>query len=164
MTGEIEGAAEPALVLTPPETASPEDDGLLSASEIARLDLDADWVILSACNTAAPDGKPGAGALSGLARAFFYAGSRAMFVSHWAVVSTSTALLTTTMLGELAAHVDISRAEAHRRAILTLMNQKEHSEWSHPLFWAAFRDRWGWWSAAKTGAINLSVKATAQTP
>jgi CHAT domain-containing protein len=49
------------------------DDGLLTASEIAQLKLDADWVVLSACNTAAEE-KPGAEALSGLARAFFYAG------------------------------------------------------------------------------------------
>ena len=78
--------AEPALLLTPPQTASEEDDGLLTASEIAQLKLDADWVILSACNTAAGENnKPGAEALSGLARAFFYAGARTLLVSHWAV-------------------------------------------------------------------------------
>src|SRR5262249_54563799 len=52
------------------------DDGYLSASEIAALKLDADWIILSACNTAAGNTE-GAEALSGLARAFFYAGARA---------------------------------------------------------------------------------------
>jgi CHAT domain-containing protein len=46
-----------------------------------RLRLHADWVVLSACNTIAGD-KPGAEALSGLARAFFYAGARALLVSH----------------------------------------------------------------------------------
>lgn len=56
------------------------DDGLLVASEVAQLKLDADWVVLSACNTAAGD-KPGAEALSGLARAFFYAGARALLVA-----------------------------------------------------------------------------------
>jgi CHAT domain-containing protein len=55
MAGELSGALEPGLVLTPPLDASDEDDGYLSASEIAALKLDADWVILSACNTAAGD-------------------------------------------------------------------------------------------------------------
>ena len=73
---EIPTLAEPALVLTPPGEATAEDDGLLTASEIARdLRLDADWVILSACNTAAPDGV-GAESLSGLARAFFFTPGR----------------------------------------------------------------------------------------
>ena len=70
MAGEFEGVAEPALVLTPPAGASEEDDGLLVASEIAQLKLNADWVVLSACNTAPPDGTPGAEGLSGLAKAF----------------------------------------------------------------------------------------------
>src|SRR5262249_8390609 len=56
--------AEPSLLLTPPQTATDEDDGLLTASEISQLKLDADWVILSACNTAA-GGTEGAEALSG---------------------------------------------------------------------------------------------------
>ena len=70
-------ATEPGLILTPPGEATAEDDGYLSASEVAALKLDADWVILSACNTAA-GGAQGAEALSGLARAFFYAGARAL--------------------------------------------------------------------------------------
>ena len=70
------------------------DDGLLTASEVAQLKLNADWVVLSACNTIAGD-KPGAEALSGLARAFFYAGARALLVSHWAVESNAATRLTT---------------------------------------------------------------------
>ena len=60
VAGDLKGLAEPALVLTPPVEGTAEDDGLLTASEIATLVLDADWVILSACNTAAADGTPGA--------------------------------------------------------------------------------------------------------
>ena len=70
------------------------DDGLVTASEVAQLKLSADWVVLSACNTIAGD-KPGAEALSGLARAFFYAGARALLVSHWAVDSNAATQLTT---------------------------------------------------------------------
>jgi CHAT domain-containing protein len=87
VTGELEGLAEPAIVLTPPRTATAEDDGLLTASETAELRLDTDFVLLSACNTAAPDGTPGASGLSGLAKAFVYFGARALLVSHWEVYS-----------------------------------------------------------------------------
>jgi CHAT domain-containing protein len=83
LAGQVRGAAEPGLILTPPpkgtsDPALERDDGFLTASEIATLKLDADWVILSACNTAGE----GTEALSGLARAFFYAGARALLVSH----------------------------------------------------------------------------------
>jgi CHAT domain-containing protein len=89
------GFGEPALVMKPPPTVSDDDDGLLTAGEIAHLTLNAHWVVLSACNTAAPDGLPGAEDLSGLARAFFYAGSRASLVSHWPVDSEAATRLTT---------------------------------------------------------------------
>ena len=92
MSGEIEGLAEPALVLTPPAIPTEQDDGLLTASEIAQLELDADLVILSACNTAA--GKEvGAKGFSGLAKSFFYAGARSLLVSHWPVESNAAAQL-----------------------------------------------------------------------
>ncbi|MBK6905574.1 MAG: CHAT domain-containing protein [Rhodocyclaceae bacterium] len=104
MAGEIKGIGEPGLILTPPQQGSPEDDGYLSSSEIARLKLNADWVVLSACNTAAADGTPGAEGLSGLAKAFFYAGARSLLVSHWPVASEATVLLTTVMMKEYEAN------------------------------------------------------------
>ncbi len=125
-------------MLTPPETASNEDDGLLTASEIARyLNLDADWVILSACNTAAGD-ELGAEGLSGLAKAFFYAGSRALLVSHWPVASGAAVKLTTGIFAAAAADPGIGRAEAHRRAMLALIDDPEHEYFAHPLFWGPF--------------------------
>ncbi len=130
--------AEPALVLTPPVEGSEEDDGLLTASEIATHNLDADWVILSACNTAAADGTPGAEGLSGLAKAFFYAGARALLVSHWSVVSDAAVKLTTTMFDEMRDDPDIGRAEALRRARLKLMTDDEKPYFAHPMFWAPF--------------------------
>jgi CHAT domain-containing protein len=95
-SSEIEGTSEPGLILTPPKDQTDLDDGYLSASEVAGLKLDADWVILSACNTAA-GGAQGAEALSGLARAFIYAGARALLVSHWSVSSEATVSLITTL-------------------------------------------------------------------
>jgi CHAT domain-containing protein len=100
IAGEFGDLAEPAFVLSPPDTASEEDDGLLAASEVAGLKLDADWVILSAGNTLAGD-QSNAEALWGLARAFFYAGAWALLVSHWPVDSGAAAKLTTAAFQEL---------------------------------------------------------------
>jgi CHAT domain-containing protein len=136
--GEFAGTVEPALVLTPPEAPGDPNDGLLTASEITGLKLDADWVILSACNTAAPDGTPGAEGLSGLAKAFFYAGSRALLVSHWAVASDATERLITGIFAAAAADPGISRAEALRRSMLGLLADDEIAYFGHPIFWAPF--------------------------
>ncbi len=137
VAGDLTGLSEPALVLTPPQVGSEQDDGLLTASEVARLKLDADWVILSACNTAAADGTPGAEGLSGLAKAFFYAGARTLLVSHWPVVSDAAVKITTRMLKE-AQKPGIGRAEAHRQAMLALIEGKETPAYAHPVFWAPF--------------------------
>jgi CHAT domain-containing protein len=134
--GDVKNLAEPALVLTPPARASADDAGLLTASEVARLRLDADWVILSACNTAAGEG-PDAEGLSGLAKAFFYAGARALLVSHWPVESAAAVELTTNTLSELRDHPAIGRAEALRRAEMNLLDHGELSM-ANPAAWAPF--------------------------
>jgi len=128
--------AEPALLLTPPDSPSEEDDGLLTASEVAQLQLDADWVLLSACNTASSDGTPEAEALSGLTRAFLYAGSRALAVSHWPVNSEAAVRLVTGTFGELKRSASIGRAEALRRAMVAQI--KEGGVRAHPSYWAPF--------------------------
>ena len=137
LSGEIKGLVEPALVLTPPQQATTADDGLLTASEVAQLKLDANWVILSACNTAAGD-KPGAEGLSGLAKAFFYAGARALLVSHWPVESSSATALVTTMFDAVKKNPAIGRAEALRQSMLQLASNKSKPFYAHPLFWAPF--------------------------
>jgi CHAT domain-containing protein len=136
LAGELSATAEPGLILTPPTTANTLDDGYLSASEIAALKLDADWVILSACNTAGGEAN-GAEALSGLARAFFYAGARSLLVSHWEVASDSTVQLITKAVAELKSDPKIGRAEALRRAMLWLATTGKNNE-AHPAFWAPF--------------------------
>ena len=137
VAGELAGLSEPALVLTPPSRGTKLDDGLLTASEVAQLKLDADWVILSACNTASSDGTPGAEGLSGLAKAFFYAGSRALLVSHWPVASDAAVAITTRMLVE-ARKPGIGRAEALRRAMLALIQDEKNPQYAHPYYWAPF--------------------------
>jgi tetratricopeptide (TPR) repeat protein len=138
MAGEIKGVGESGLILTPPKEGTLEDDGYLSAGEIAKMKLNADWVVLSACNTAAADGTPGAEGLSGLAKAFFYAGARSLLVSHWPVASEATVPLTTGMLKEYEANPAQGKAEAHRKAMMTLMATSNHPEYAHPIFWAPF--------------------------
>jgi CHAT domain-containing protein len=142
LAGQVPGSAEPGLILTPPPkgTSDPKalarDDGFLTASEIATLKLDADWVVLSACNTAGAAGE-GAEALSGLARAFFYAGARALLVSHWGVGSDAAVKLTTRAFDELKAHPEIGRAEAMRISMRDLIEKGLPAE-ARPSIWAPF--------------------------
>ena len=137
VSGDLPGVSEPALLLTPPETATVEDDGLLTASEVAQTKLDANWVVLSACNTAA-GGSQGAEALSGLARAFFYAGSRALLVTHWEIDSGAAVKLTTGAFDAMETDPRISQAEAMRAAMASLVADESVAFAAHPATWAAF--------------------------
>jgi CHAT domain-containing protein len=120
-----------------PAQSTPLDDGLLTASEVAQLKLNADWVVLSACNTAAGD-TPGAEAFSGLARAFFYAGARALLVSHWSVASDAATRLTTSTFDVMKSDPNIGRAEALRRAMVDYMNDTGVPLNAYPAFWGPF--------------------------
>jgi CHAT domain-containing protein/Flp pilus assembly protein TadD len=141
VAGEVEKfakvKAEPALVLSIPEKPTDEDDGLLRASEVAMLKTNADFVVLSACNTAAGD-TPGAEALSGLARAFFYAGARSLIVSNWEVDSESTVALMTGLFGALKENPRLSHAEALRLSMLKMIGSPTKPEWAEPRYWAPF--------------------------
>lgn len=137
VAGDIESLAEPALALTIPRRASRLDDGLLTASEVANLKLNAEMVVLSACNTAV-GGKPGAEALSGLARAFFYAGARSMLVSHWPVQSEAAVKLTTKMFDETTRNPSLGRTEALRRSMMSLIEDMSEETNAYPAIWAPF--------------------------
>ena len=134
---------EPALVLSRPEHPNAFDDGFLTASEISEdLKLNADWVVLAACNTAAADAKPGAEALSGLAKAFFHAGARTLLVSHWRVESEAATRLTTSTFAFKSKDKTLGRAEALREAMLAEIDRKPATiadMWNaYPAFWAPF--------------------------
>jgi CHAT domain-containing protein len=137
VAGDVKGIAEPSPALSLPAKPSELDDGLLTASEVAQLRLNADWVVLSACNTIAGD-KPGAEALSGLARSFFYAGARALLVTHRAVDSAAATRLATTTFDLLKANPGFVRAEALRQAMLAYLNDASSPRNTHPAIWGPF--------------------------
>lgn len=132
---EASGIGEAGLVLTPPDEPSAEDDGFLSASEVTTLNLNADWVILSACNTATGEGRGSAG-LGPLARAFFYAGARNLLASHWPVSDEVAPVLIARTL-ELE-RSGTRRADAFRQAMREIRTSADRPEWAHPFYWAPF--------------------------
>ncbi|MDA1326980.1 MAG: CHAT domain-containing protein [Proteobacteria bacterium] len=143
--GDLDGLSEPALALSSPNVVGGTDDGLLTMGEILSLKLDADWVVLSACNTASGNGA-GAEAVSGLGRAFFYAGTRALLVSNWPVETTSAKALTTDIFKRQATDGSLSRADALRQSMLNLIDKGGLIDakgnmvfsYAHPIFWAPF--------------------------
>jgi CHAT domain-containing protein len=143
--GDLDGLTQPALALTAPQVAGVKGDGLLTMEKILALKLDADWVVLSACNTAAGAGA-GAEAASGLGSAFFYAGTRALLVTNWSVHSASASELTTNIFRRQAADPALSRAEALRQSMMTLLDGPGAVDgtgrtvftYAHPLFWAPY--------------------------
>lgn len=142
--GELNGLGQPALALTAPQLAQINGDGLLTMEEVLQLKLNADWVVLSACNTAAGDGQGGE-AVSGLGRAFFYAGTRALLVTNWPVETTSARALTTELFRRQAADAQLTRAQALRLAMIEIMDGPGYVQggktiytYAHPLFWAPF--------------------------
>jgi CHAT domain-containing protein len=171
MAWQLAGTDEPGLVLSPPSgrasardaqemapktkaansnaasaSATPDSEGVLTAGEIAELRLDAEWVILSACNTAASQERGGE-AFSGLARAFLYAGAKSVLVSHWSVSTNAAVKITTHAMRALATDRSTTRSEALRRAMQAILEEGEQeekvapqsvSDKLHPAYWGAF--------------------------
>jgi CHAT domain-containing protein len=146
LPGDLDGLDQPALALSSPSVTGEDEDGLLTMEEIFQLKLNADWVVLSACNTGASEGA-GAEAVSGLGRAFFYAGTRALLVSMWPVETTSARKLTTGLFKHQKEDLRLSRAGALRKSMLELIDGpglkddttgKIVASYAHPMFWAPF--------------------------
>ena len=144
--GDLNGLHQPALALSSPKLTGGANDGLLTMGEILSLRLDADWVVLSACNTGAASGE-GAEAFSGLGRAFFYAGTRAVLLSNWPVETTSARLLTTDLFKRQAEDQTLTRAGALQKSMMALVSSDGFKDpesgkvvfsYAHPIFWAPF--------------------------
>ncbi|MBI2319289.1 MAG: CHAT domain-containing protein [Betaproteobacteria bacterium] len=135
-------AAQPALALTLVGDLQGED-GLLTMKEVIEdVELNADLVALSACNTAGETAQANNGeGFAGLTRAFMFAGARSLIVSHWSVDSASTqALMTATFRHVKAGATALSAlADAQRSMIAgSFNNGPYHFSRSHPFFWAPF--------------------------
>ena len=142
--GELNGLTQPALAMSSPEVTGDQDDGLLTMDKVIALRLDADWVVLSACNTAAGEGS-GSEAVSGLGRAFFFAGARAILVSNWPVDSVASRQLMTDLFKRQQQTQGLTKSEALKQAMLNQIDQGGVKEgatmkysYAHPLFWAPF--------------------------
>lgn len=144
--GDLNGLTQPALALSSPEMAGGEGDGLLAMDEILGLKLNAEWVVLSACNTAAGSGA-GAEAVSGLGRAFFYSGARALLVSNWPVETRSARELMVRVFERYAKDPSQRKSAALREAMVALIDGEGYRDpasgkplyrYAHPLFWAPF--------------------------
>jgi len=146
LPGDLDGLEQPALALSAPEVTGDKDDGLLTMGEVMKLQLNADWVVLSACNTAAAEGG-GAEAVSGLGKAFFYAGTRSLLLTMWPVETTSARQLVKGAFSFLNKTSTLSRAGAVRATMLDLIDHQQLVDtatgkivlsYAHPLFWAPF--------------------------
>lgn len=139
--GDMPGLTQPALTMSYRKDPR---ESLLTLEDILRLKLDADWVVLSACNTGAADGLGGEAA-SGLGRGFFYAGSRALLLTHWPVESESAKRLVVEIFSRYAKNT--SRAQAVREASQALIDSPGYLDpqtkkllysYAHPMFWAPY--------------------------
>jgi CHAT domain-containing protein/tetratricopeptide (TPR) repeat protein len=144
VAGDLPGLDQPALALSPAPGASLYN-GLLKLEDILKLSLDADLVVLSACNTAAADGS-GAEAVSGLGRGFFHAGARAVLATHWPVETVSARQLVTLLFERYAGDGRRTRAQALRQAMIELIDTQVAADgggkpihaYAHPAFWAPY--------------------------
>jgi CHAT domain-containing protein len=129
---------EPAIVTSTAPGAPDASGALLTASSVASLQLDADTVILSACNTGGPNGGEAGESLSGLARSFFYAGARSLLVTHWPVNDQITRILVVSTLAHYKEHPRQGLAMALSEAQRGLIGEARGNlaALAHPYYWA----------------------------
>ncbi len=157
LPAELRCQAEPAIVTSAPAGSLDANGSLLTASAILDLDLDADTVILSACNSGGPGGTTAGESLSGLARSFFYAGARSLLVTHWSVNDQIAAYLVADSLRRLNDAPSLGITGAMRAAQLGMLDEAGKAfvaEIAHPFYWAPFA------VIGEGGSRRASVQAT----
>jgi CHAT domain-containing protein len=148
LPAELKCQSEAAIVTSAPPGATDASGALLTVSDVVGLDLDADTVILSACNSGggavsskddSGQGKVAGESLSGLARAFFYAGARSLMVTHWSVNDQTAAYLVAETMKRVHAGEGIADALHDAQiAMLDGAGTTLPAELSHPFHWAPF--------------------------
>lgn len=129
-----DGLIESALVLSIPHKGSIED-GLLKSSEVQSLKVNADWVVLSACNTATGEKET---SLSGLARAFIHAGAKSVLVSNWDVSDESTKDLMIKLFAIEREDKSLSHGQLLQKAMLYMLDRSKNQIEGHPRNWSSF--------------------------
>lgn len=137
LADDIENIHEPSLMLALAPNAHDRFDGILTTSEIASLKLNADLVILSACNTASGDGRPHGDAFTGLTQAFFTAGARNVMVSQWPVMSGAAVQLSVGTV-ERALSGKETLARSLQLAMQALRKGAANALEAHPAYWGPF--------------------------
>lgn len=142
LPSELKCQSEPALITSAPAGAPDASGALLRASDLEQIKLDADLVILSACNSGGPDGSLGGGeSLSTLARSFFYGGARSLLITHWEVSDQAATFMVVETLRRMRLDPGLGTATALREAqneILSRAGGTLPAEFAHPFFWAPF--------------------------
>ena len=109
---------------------------MLTTSEISELDLNAELVILSACNTSSKIHKYATG-FSGLINSFFAAGSRSVIATHWPVADEASYLLMSETLKKVL-NSNLTISEALQNTKIEFINGKYGEEFKKPMFWAPY--------------------------
>ena len=136
VVGEFENFDEPYLVLTPPKKADNTDDGLLTISEINDININAQLVILSACNTATKINEFANG-FDGILSAFIDAGANSVIATHWPVEDNASYLIITKTLEKMI-NKKINLSEALKLTKIEFINGVYGSDYTHPFYWAPF--------------------------
>lgn len=142
LPSDLKCQTEAAIITSPDRGARNAATALLTASDLTEIKLDADLVILSACNSGGSDGKlTGGESLSALARSFFYGGARGLMITHWEVSDQAATFITADTLRRLKAEPGLSGAEALQSAQVDVLEKAGKglpAEFAHPFYWAPF--------------------------
>ncbi len=135
LPGEIPTLSKPALAMA--ATDDPDDSPLLNLDDVLTLKLNAQWVVLSACNTAG--GERDGAAMSGLVRGFFFAGARSVLATQWAVESEASRQLVGQVFADAARDPKGGRASSLRQAQLAMIDGTlGGGRYAHPFYWAPY--------------------------
>jgi len=135
VAGEVPGMRKAGLALA--YEGNGLTDSILTVDDIVALRLNADWVVLSACNTGFTSGDAG-DSISAMSRGFFAAGARSLLVTQWAVESESAKQLTVGMFKAYSSDPSLSKADAIAQVQRDMLSGKNGTLYRHPYFWAPF--------------------------